>query len=106
MAKLRSKSYILNREKYKAIKKYDHQQMEDFCSSIYESGYNSGYKKGYANGCDTAVASSVGLEEFLQAAAGVKGIGQKKLEEIRSCIEMRKNIKPVILKEDDEDINS
>ena len=50
MAKTRNKSYILNREKYKAIKKYDHQQLEDFCGSIYESGY----KNGYTNGCDTA----------------------------------------------------
>ena len=82
MAKTRNKSYILNREKYKAIKKYDHQQLEDFCGSIYESGYN--------NGCDTAAASSLSLEEFLQAAAEVKGIGPKKLEEIRSCIETRK----------------
>lgn len=47
MAKTRNKSYILNREKYKAIKKYDHQQLEDFCGSIYESGY----KNGYTNGC-------------------------------------------------------
>ena len=78
MAKTRNKSYILNREKYKAIKKYDHQQLEDFCGSIYESGY----KNGYTNGCDTAAASSLSLE--------VKGIGPKKLEEIRSCIETRK----------------
>ena len=82
MAKTRNKSYILNREKYKAIKKYDHQQLEDFCSSIYESGYK--------NGCNAAAASSLSLEEFLQAAAKVKGIGPKKLEEIRSCIETRK----------------
>ena len=86
MAKTRNKSNILNREKYKAIRKYDHQQLEDFCGSIYESGY----KNGYTNGCDTAAASSLSLEEFMQAAAEVKGIGPKKLEEIRSCIETRK----------------
>lgn len=33
------KYYILNREKYKAIKKFDHFQMETFCSDIYKSGY-------------------------------------------------------------------
>ena len=74
MAKQKSKNYILTRDKYKAIKRYDHQQMEMFCCSVYESGMKDGYDLGQAGA----------IEAVLQAAAKVKGIGPKKLEEIRS----------------------
>lgn len=53
MAKQKNKAYTLNREKYKAIKKYDHQQLEDFCSMVYESGV----KYGYEAGCKAAAES-------------------------------------------------
>ena len=97
MAKQKTRSYMLNREKYKAIKKYDHQQMESFCSSVYESGVRDGYEAG----CKAAAEAASGelaekfkksaIAEVLDAAAQVKGIGPKKLEEIRARIEGVRN---------------
>lgn len=93
MAKIRDKAYVLNREKYKAIKKYDHQQMEDFCTSIYESGYRTGYETGCKAAVETIsknIVSNIRIDtinEVLQAAAQVKGIGPKKLEEISAILE-------------------
>lgn len=93
MAKQKNRAYTLNREKYKAIKKYDHQQMGDFCAIVFESGVKAGYKAG----CEAAAEAASGeltekfrriaIEEVLQAAAQVKGIGEKKLEVIRKKIE-------------------
>lgn len=93
MAKIRDKAYVLNREKYKTIKKYDHQQMEDFCTSIYESGYRTGYETGCKAAAETIsknIISNIRMDtinEVLQAAAQVKGIGPKKLEEISAILE-------------------
>lgn len=92
MAKQKNRAYALNREKYKAIKKYDHKQMEDFCAIVYESGVRAGYKAGCeaaaeaASGELTEKLRKIAIEEVLQAVAQVKGIGEKKLEDIRSRI--------------------
>ena len=96
MEKQKNRSYMLNREKYKAIKKYDHQQMESFCSSV-----ESGVRDGYEAGCKAAAEAASGelaekfkkiaIAEVLDAAAQVKGIGPKKLEEIRARIEGVRN---------------
>lgn len=75
-AKQKNKDYILTRDKYKSIKRYDHHQMEVFCSSIYASGVRDGYDMG----------KSDAAEEVLQVVAGVKGIGPKKMDEIRQCL--------------------
>ena len=34
--------YLINRVMYKNIKKYDHQQMEEFLTDIYKNGYQDG----------------------------------------------------------------
>ena len=34
--------YMINRTKYKDIKRYDHQQMEDFLTDVYKNGYVDG----------------------------------------------------------------
>lgn len=76
------KEYALTREQYKAVKRKDHQQMEDFCSDIYKSGKLKGYEDGYRAG-----SSNVDLSRFYEVIASVKGIGPKKLEEIRAAVE-------------------
>ena len=97
MAKQKTKAYTLNREKYKAIKKYDHQQLEDFCSMVYESGVKRGYEAGCTAAADAASGElsekfrKIAIEEVLAAAAEVKGIGPKKLEEIRTKIGVENN---------------
>lgn len=37
--------YMVTRAKYKAIKKYDHQQMEKFCFDIYTDGVAKGSRQ-------------------------------------------------------------
>lgn len=66
------KQYELNRKEYKEVKKMDHGQMSDFCSRIYQRGYETGKKE------------SAGLSEaeLRKAVLGVKGIGEKKAEDI------------------------
>lgn len=34
--------YLINRTMYKDIKKFDHQQMENFLTDVYKSGYQDG----------------------------------------------------------------
>ncbi len=66
------KQYELNRKEYKEVKKMDHGQMSDFCSRIYQRGYEAGKKE------------STGLSEMelRETVLGVKGIGEKKAEDI------------------------
>lgn len=91
MAKQKNKNYILTRDKYKTIKRYDHSQMEMLCSSIYEDGYKNGFTAGCLHLADKAGESrNEIIEEILAAAAEVKGIGPKKLEEIRARIGVTK----------------
>lgn len=42
MAKQRNNRYMITRARYKSIKAFDHQQMENFCADIYKSGYEDG----------------------------------------------------------------
>lgn len=89
MAKQKTRVYALNRNQYKTVKKYDHQQMEDFCAAIYEGGVKAGREEGRQEIKLKLIdalerVQDETLERVLQAAAKVKGIGPKKLEEIRS----------------------
>lgn len=93
MSKQNKKEYTLNREKYKAIKKFDHQQLENFCCDIYKSGYKNGYHEGSIDGFREAEkqaaecgGSDIGLADIIKAIGEVKGIGPKKLEEIESVM--------------------
>lgn len=57
--------YLINRVMYKNIKKYDHQQMEEFLTDV--------YKNGYADGKESV--PGVELQDVEKALQGVKGIG-------------------------------
>ena len=63
----------MNREKYKAIKKYDRQQMENFIGVIYTEGYKAGAVD------NTKVDYQIDLVRILK---GVKGVGEKTIEKI------------------------
>ena len=78
------------RAQYKAIKKFDHHQLNIFVDDIYKKGKVVGYDAGYQQGLKTAAelqTSVPGIEKILDAVSGVKGIGPKKLEEIKCAIE-------------------
>ena len=57
--------YLINRTRYKDIKRYDHQQMEDFLTEV--------YKNGYADGKESVPV--VELQDVEKALRDVKGIG-------------------------------
>lgn len=77
MAKNQNRKYMTTRVQYKAVKKYDHQQFDDFCSTIYREGYDDG--KAAVPGAD--------IEDVMTAIRTVKGIGEKRLAEIRAVVE-------------------
>lgn len=57
--------YLINRTMYKDIKKFDHQQMENFLTDVYKSGYQDG----------EASVTRVELQDVEVALQEVKGIG-------------------------------
>lgn len=73
--------YLITRARYKSIKAFDHQKMEQFCTDIYKSGYEDGYKKGQDS------VPGVDIKAVYEAIAATKGIGPKKLEEIKAQLE-------------------
>ena len=42
MAKRNIGGYTTTREVYKTVKKYDHQQFDEFCTRVYTNGFNDG----------------------------------------------------------------
>lgn len=78
MAKQRNNKYMITRARYKSIKAFDHQQMENFCADIYKSGYEDG----------RASVPGIDLTAIYEAIGSTKGIGPKKLEEIKQSIEV------------------
>ena len=57
--------YLINRTRYKDIKRYDHQQMDEFLTEV--------YKNGYADGKESV--PGVELQDVEKALRDVKGIG-------------------------------
>ena len=55
--------YLINRTRYKDIKRYDHQQMEDFLTEV--------YKNGYADGKESV--PGVELQDVEKSTAGCQG---------------------------------
>lgn len=77
MGKQKRSEYLITRARYKSIKAFDHQQMENFCADIYKSGYEDG----------RASVPDVDVETIMEAIRSVKGIGAKRLYAIRDNIE-------------------
>lgn len=77
---------LLNRKTYKAIKKYDRQQMEDFFKTIYEEGFKDGFKEG------AKAAPAIDLKiELVRLLENVKGIGPKTKGKILSTLKERED---------------
>lgn len=73
----KAKKYMINRTKYKEIKKFDHAQMESFIQDIYKSGYMDGRDS----------VPGVELENVLKVLTEVKGIGPKAMQRIREAVD-------------------
>lgn len=68
---------VLTRETYKSIKKFDRQQFEGFCRELYQYGVEDG----------RASVPGTDIEKIWEAIAATKGIGPKKLAEIKENVE-------------------
>lgn len=67
----------ITREVYKSVKKFDRQQFQNFCRDLYGYGFQDGRES----------VPGVDLEAIMAAIGETKGIGAKKLEDIRASIE-------------------
>lgn len=68
--------YELNRKMYKDIKKMDHNQMSGFCQTLYTKGYAAGQKE----------SAGLSEEEVKAALLQVKGVGEKKMNDILAAL--------------------
>ncbi|EET60327.1 hypothetical protein BRYFOR_07523 [Marvinbryantia formatexigens DSM 14469] len=67
----------ITREIYKSVKKFDRQQFQSFCRDLYSYGFEDG----------RASVPGIDLTAIYEAIGATKGIGPKKLEEIKRSIE-------------------
>lgn len=79
----------LNRKTYKAIKKYDRQEMELFTRSLYEQGFEEGFKEGAKS--SNAIDFKIELVQLLDSIEG-KGIGPKTKATILDALKERTNL--------------
>ncbi len=70
------KKYVTTRAVYKAVKKYDHQQFDEFCTKVYMNGYKDGKE----------AVQGVDVEEILKAVSDVKGVGPALAGKIRTAV--------------------
>lgn len=70
------KPFELNRKTYKDIKKMDHGEMSRFCTNLYNQGYVAGQK----------AAEGLSPEETKEVILSVKGIGEKKANDILEAL--------------------
>ena len=68
---------LLNRKQYLELKKKDHAYMNRWVENIYMSGYKDGQK----------AAEGLGSQEIRKVLKKVKGIGEKRTEEIIIALE-------------------
>lgn len=64
-AKTPKNGYRSTRSVYKAVKKYDHQQFDEFCTRIYASGYEDGRNS----------VPGISVEDMLKTIGDIKGVG-------------------------------
>lgn len=65
---MRKPNYVLNRKQYQMIRKFDHNQMNEWATSVYKSGYEDGKKD----------AEGLTADEAREIILGIKGIGEKR----------------------------
>lgn len=68
---------VVTREIYKNVKKFDRERFTGFCSDLYKYGFEDGRES----------VPGIEVEDIYEVIASVKGIGPKKLEEIKVAVE-------------------
>lgn len=66
----------ITREIYKGVKKFDRQEFQTFCRELYAYGYQDGRNS----------VPRIDLEKVCEELEATKGIGAKKLTEIRAIL--------------------
>lgn len=64
------------RDTYNRVKKFDRRDMQTFIETIYNEGYDNG----------AASVPGVDAEKIYEAISKIKGIGPKKLQEIKDTV--------------------
>lgn len=75
-----AKQQLINRAKYKDIKRYDHNQMERFARSLYESGLKDGAVQ--ATETEKSNMRQMDFNMLTERLLTIKGIGIVKAEQI------------------------
>lgn len=75
-----AKQQLINRAKYKDIKRYDHNQMERFARSLYESGLKDGAVQAMAT--EKSNTRQMDFNMLTERLLTIKGIGIVKAEQI------------------------
>ena len=71
---------MINRKLYKDIKKYDHKQMNDFLTRLYQNGYNDAIKK------LSEERTQPDPEEIKAKLLTIKGVGIVKAQQIMDVL--------------------
>lgn len=79
-----AKQQLINRAKYKDIKRYDHNQMETFARSLYESGLKDGAAQAMAKA--ESSREQMDFDLLKDKLLAVKGIGAVKAEQILKIV--------------------
>ena len=79
-----AKQQLITRAKYKDIKRYDHNQMERFALSLYESGLKDGAAQAMAKA--ESSKKQMDFDLLMEKLLAVKGIGAVKAEQIVNVV--------------------
>lgn len=79
-----AKQQLINRTKYKDIKRYDHNQMEQFARSLYESGLKDGAAQVMAK--TESSKKQMDFDLLTEKLLSIKGIGAVKAGQIVSVV--------------------
>ena len=79
-----AKQQLINRAKYKDIKRYDHNQMEQFARSLYGSGLKDGAAQAIAK--TESSKKQMDFDLLTEKLLSIKGIGAVKAEQIVSVV--------------------
>ena len=79
-----AKQQLINRTKYKEIKRYDHNQLEQFARSLYESGLKDGAAQVIAK--TESSKKQIDFDLLTEKLLSIKGIGAVKAEHIVSLV--------------------
>lgn len=71
----------ITRDVYKAVKKFDRQQFTSFCTDIYKYGHEDGFEDG------KNAVPGMDVNKVYEIVAATKGIGPKRLAEIKANLE-------------------